>query len=51
MVKNRTLGRSGLKGSEIGFGAWAIGGSWGNQKEEVYLAAQDSFFRDFHFRA
>jgi aryl-alcohol dehydrogenase-like predicted oxidoreductase len=39
MVKNRTLGRTGLKVSEIGFGAWAIGGSWGTQKEEDSLAA------------
>jgi len=38
-VKNRTLGRTGLKVSEIGFGAWAIGGSWGTQKEEDSLAA------------
>jgi aryl-alcohol dehydrogenase-like predicted oxidoreductase len=39
IVKNRTLGRTGLKVSEIGFGAWAIGGSWGTQKEEDSLAA------------
>ena len=38
-MKNRTLGRTGLKVSEIGFGAWAIGGSWGTQKEEDSLAA------------
>jgi aryl-alcohol dehydrogenase-like predicted oxidoreductase len=38
-LKNRTLGATGLKVSEIGFGAWAIGGSWGAQKEEDSLAA------------
>jgi len=38
-VKNRTLGKTGFKVSEIGFGAWAIGGSWGTQKEEDSLAA------------
>jgi aryl-alcohol dehydrogenase-like predicted oxidoreductase len=38
-LKNRTLGATGLKVSEIGFGAWAIGGSWGTQKEEDSLAA------------
>ena len=38
-MKSRTLGRTGLKVSEISFGAWAIGGSWGTQKEEDSLAA------------
>ncbi|MFW6062046.1 MAG: aldo/keto reductase, partial [Planctomycetota bacterium] len=33
------LGRTGLRVSEIGFGAWAIGGSWGPQSEEDSLAA------------
>jgi len=32
-MKYRLLGKSGLKVSEIGFGAWAIGGSWGPQNE------------------
>ncbi len=35
----RTLGRTGLKVSEIGLGAWAIGGSWGSQPEQDSLAA------------
>jgi aryl-alcohol dehydrogenase-like predicted oxidoreductase len=26
----RTLGRTGWKVSEISFGAWAIGGAWGD---------------------
>ena len=26
----RTLGRTGWKISEISFGAWAIGGAWGD---------------------
>jgi aryl-alcohol dehydrogenase-like predicted oxidoreductase len=38
-MKQRTLGRTNLKVSEIGFGGWAIGGSWGTQKEEDSLAA------------
>jgi aryl-alcohol dehydrogenase-like predicted oxidoreductase len=29
-MKQRTLGRTGCDISEIGFGAWAIGGSWGD---------------------
>ncbi len=28
-MKLRTLGRTGQRVSEIGFGAWAIGGTWG----------------------
>ncbi len=38
-MKKRTLGRTNIEVSEIGFGAWAIGGSWGTQKEEDSLAA------------
>jgi aryl-alcohol dehydrogenase-like predicted oxidoreductase len=38
-MKYRTLGRTGVLVSEIGFGAWAIGGSWGSQKDEESLAA------------
>jgi aryl-alcohol dehydrogenase-like predicted oxidoreductase len=34
----RTLGRTGWKVSEISFGAWAIGGSWGEQSDEDSLA-------------
>jgi aryl-alcohol dehydrogenase-like predicted oxidoreductase len=35
----RLLGKTNLKVSEIGFGAWAIGGSWGPQSEADSLAA------------
>ena len=35
----RTLGRTGLMVSEIGFGAWAIGGGWGSQSEQDSIAA------------
>jgi aryl-alcohol dehydrogenase-like predicted oxidoreductase len=38
-MRNRTLGHTGASVSEIGFGAWAIGGSWGEQKEEESVAA------------
>ncbi len=39
-MKYRLFGRSGWEVSEIGFGAWAIGGSgWGNQKDSDSLAA------------
>jgi aryl-alcohol dehydrogenase-like predicted oxidoreductase len=35
----RPLGRTGWNISEISFGAWAIGGSWGNVTDEESLAA------------
>jgi aryl-alcohol dehydrogenase-like predicted oxidoreductase len=35
----RLLGRTGWWVSEVGFGAWAIGGSWGTVKEPESLAA------------
>ena len=38
-MRYRTLGQTGLEVSEIGFGAWAIGGSWGPQNEQDSLAA------------
>lgn len=38
-MKYRTLGRTGRNVSEIGFGAWAIGGGWGPQSDEESLAA------------
>jgi len=33
-MKYRTLGKTGVIVSEIGFGAWAIGGNWGQQDEK-----------------
>lgn len=38
-MKYRTLGRTGVSVSEIGFGAWAVGGGWGPQPEEESEAA------------
>ncbi|HTY86273.1 MAG TPA: aldo/keto reductase [Candidatus Acidoferrum sp.] len=35
----RTLGRTGWKVSEISFGAWAIGGTWGKVDDQESLAA------------
>ena len=32
-MKYRTLGKTGFKVSEIGFGGWAIGGGWGHQED------------------
>ncbi len=51
-MKNRVFGKTGRKVSEIGFGAWAIGGSWGDVSEENARAAlnaaldQDTTFID-----
>ena len=38
-MKYRLLGRTGWKISEISFGAWAIGGAWGNVDDRESLAA------------
>jgi aryl-alcohol dehydrogenase-like predicted oxidoreductase len=39
-MHHRTLGRTGWNASEIGFGAWAIGGdAWGHVDDEVALSA------------
>ncbi|HLX96812.1 MAG TPA: aldo/keto reductase [Verrucomicrobiae bacterium] len=38
-MKYRTLGRTGWKVSEISFGAWAIGGTWGKVDDRESLAA------------
>jgi aryl-alcohol dehydrogenase-like predicted oxidoreductase len=38
-VKYRVLGRTGLRVSEIGFGAWAIGGSWGPVDDHASMRA------------
>ena len=41
-MKNRTLGRTAFEVSEIGFGGWAIGGSWGAQDDKESLAALEA---------
>ena len=38
-MNTRRLGRTGVEVSEIGFGAWAIGGDWGATDDEESLAA------------
>ena len=38
-MKYRALGRTGWKVSEISFGAWAIGGAWGNVDDAESMAA------------
>ncbi len=38
-MKYRALGRTGWKVSEISFGAWAIGGAWGNVDDGESMAA------------
>lgn len=38
-MKYRAFGKQSYRCSEIGFGAWAIGGSWGAQKDSESLAA------------
>jgi aryl-alcohol dehydrogenase-like predicted oxidoreductase len=38
-MRYRKLGRTGFEVSEIGFGAWAIGGGWGPQDEKDSLDA------------
>ncbi|HEY0656898.1 MAG TPA: aldo/keto reductase, partial [Pyrinomonadaceae bacterium] len=35
----RELGKTGYKVSEISFGAWAIGGTWGDVEDDESLAA------------
>jgi aryl-alcohol dehydrogenase-like predicted oxidoreductase len=38
-MHTRTLGRTGYEVSEVGFGAWAIGGTWGEVSEIDAMAA------------
>jgi aryl-alcohol dehydrogenase-like predicted oxidoreductase len=38
-MKYRTLGRTGWQVSEISFGAWAVGGSWGSVVDDESLQA------------
>ena len=41
-MKYRPFGSKGMDVSEIGFGAWAIGGSWGRQKESDSVEALEA---------
>ena len=38
-MQYRQLGKSGVEVSEIGFGAWGIGGGWGERDDQAALAA------------
>ncbi len=38
-MRGRRLGRTGRQVSEVGFGAWAIGGSWGTVDDDTSLRA------------
>jgi aryl-alcohol dehydrogenase-like predicted oxidoreductase len=38
-MEHRELGRTGFRVSEVGFGAWAIGGTWGAVNDEESMAA------------
>ena len=39
----RELGRTGWKVSEVSFGAWAIGGTWGTVSDDDSVAALNRF--------
>lgn len=41
-MRYRKFGKNGPEVSEIGFGAWAIGGSWGEQSDKDSLEALDT---------
>jgi aryl-alcohol dehydrogenase-like predicted oxidoreductase len=41
-VQSRRLGKTGRDVSEIGFGAWAIGGSWGDTNDDEALEAMNT---------
>ena len=49
-MKKRRLGKTGFEISEIGFGGWAIGGSWGKQEEpESVKALHEALDRGVNF--
>ncbi len=49
-MKKRRIGNSGPEVSEIGFGAWAIGGSWGAQSEkDSHLGLESALDRGVNF--
>ncbi len=41
-MKYRMLGKTGIKVSEIGFGAWAIGGTWGTVRDDESIDALET---------
>jgi len=41
-MKNRVFGKTGVAVSEVGFGAWAIGGSWGEVSDQDARAALEA---------
>ena len=41
-MQSRRLGKTGRDVSEIGFGAWAIGGSWGETNDDEALEAMNT---------
>ena len=41
-MKYRDLGKTGMKISEVSFGSWAIGGTWGQVEDETSLKALES---------
>ncbi len=43
-MKTRPLGRTGLEVSEIGFGAWSLGGGWGPQDDAAGIASLELAF-------
>jgi aryl-alcohol dehydrogenase-like predicted oxidoreductase len=49
-MKYRKFGNSGPEISEIGFGAWAIGGSWGDQSDkDSHLALETALGKGVNF--
>jgi aryl-alcohol dehydrogenase-like predicted oxidoreductase len=38
-MEHRELGRTGFRVSAVGFGAWAIGGTWGSVRDDESMAA------------
>ena len=45
-MQTRQFGRTGRRVSEIGFGAWAIGGSWGAVDDSDAVAALNAALDD-----
>lgn len=43
-MQYRTLGKTGLRVSEIGFGCWGIGGQWGSKDDDEAIAALHAAF-------